>query len=73
MGQRIRFSRRNDPPLCMNCGHSFQLREVELTEQRRHAHVHDSRGHVNRHDGAVFTILLYAVALILFLWWLIQH
>ena len=72
-GQRIPFSKRNDPPLCVNCSYSFRLREVELIQQHRHARVHGSRGHVHRSDGAAFTILLYAAALILFLMWLIQR
>jgi hypothetical protein len=70
-GQRIRFSQRNDPPLCVNCGHSFRLRAVELTPQQRHVHV--TRGHTRRHDNAVLAILLYAIALVLFLCWLIQR
>ena len=72
-GQRIPFSRRHDPPLCANCGYSFHLREVELIQQHRHMHVHGGHGHVHRSDGAAFTILLYAAALILFLSWLIQR
>ncbi len=72
-GQRIRFSKRNDPPLCVNCGHSFHIREVELTVQQRHIHIHGGREHAHQRDGAAFTILLYAGALILFLAWLIQY
>jgi hypothetical protein len=67
----IRFSRRNEPPLCVNCGYSLYLREVELFAQRRHVHGRHSR--TGRRDSVVFTILLHAAALILFLWWLIQR
>jgi RNase P subunit RPR2 len=72
-GQRIPFDRRDDPPLCVNCAHSFQLHEVELVPQQRHTRVHGGRGQVRRRDGAAFTILLYGAALILFLIWLMRR
>lgn len=73
-GQRIRFKQRNNPPLCANCGHTLRIHEIELTSQSRHIHHHgQGRSHVSRHDSVVFTILLYAVVLTLFLLWLSQR
>jgi hypothetical protein len=46
---------------------------VELIQQHRRARVHGGHAHSHRSDGAAFTILLYAAALILFLSWLIQR
>jgi hypothetical protein len=71
--QRIRFSKRNDQQLCVNCSLSYHLREVELTVQQRHAHVHGSRARSSRRDSAACTILLYAAALCMVLLWLIQR
>lgn len=69
--QRARVSRRNAPPLCASCGYSFRLREIELSPRRRR--VVDAQRHVSRHDRAVLTLLIYALTLALFLWWLTRR
>lgn len=69
--QRVRFSQRDMEPPCASCGHVLDMAAIELIPQhkRTHAPAHH-RGVTDRHESIVFTILLYAIALILFLLWL---
>ena len=69
--QRIRFSQRDKEPHCSICGHILDMGAIELIPQHKHQRVQSHhRGDNDRHESIVFTILLYAIALILFLLWL---
>jgi|GEM_PF-3910438 len=73
--QRVRFSQRDKKPLCRHCGQCLDMGAIELIPHDRHASTSNryrNLGHSNRHDSVVFTIMLYAVALILFLLWIMQ-
>ena len=69
-GQHLRFSQRNGRQLCANCGHTLDIREIELTPLRPHtgrrASSHRRGG---RRESIVFTLLLYGLVLLFFLLW----
>ena len=69
--QRVRFSQRDQEPPCTSCGHILDMGAIELIPQHKHSHTPSRHhGYSERHESIVFTILLYAIALILFLLWL---
>ncbi len=72
--QHVRFSLRNQGILCANCGNVMNMHTVELVPQHKRTHRprHGDK-HVSRHDSVVFTIMLYAVVLLFFLYWLSRY
>ena len=72
--QSVRFSLRNQGILCANCGNTMHLHTVELVPRHKRAHrPRSGEKHVSRHDSVVFTIMLYAVVLLFFLYWLSRY
>ena len=72
--QQVRFSQRDGHCLCINCGQALNLREVELVPLRRNPHRGpNSQRRSAQRKSAVFTLLLYALALLVVLLWFSQR
>ena len=72
--QSVRFRDRNSQPLCVNCGYTLHIREIELRGLCRRVHRKPRhRTHSSRRDSVVLTILVYALVLIFFLLWFIRQ
>lgn len=70
-GQHVRFSRRDSQCLCLNCGHPLRILEVELAPMRGHGRRHAGRRpHPRWRESVAFTLLLYALALLVALIWI---
>ena len=68
--QHVRFSRRDGHCLCVNCGYTLNIREIELAPMRRRSHRRAHRPpRSQRRESIIFTLLLYAFALLVALFW----
>lgn len=69
--QRVRFDHRDREPPCASCGQALDMGAIELIPQHKRSRTSGRHhGYSERHESIVFTIMLYAIALILFLLWL---